>query len=171
MGLLQHRFMQPTPLSQVLGAWTPPDALEFDLEVAGPALSACGEAGVTGTFCAVTSWMTWHVWFVEGRLCQCECGAAGQSARLRGPMALWALLVTRGLTARLEAGTVPAGEGFGGAPTATVLTELHRRIEERRSAGLDVDRFALSVAPPPPAVPSPVTTTVDPLAAPLLHQE
>jgi hypothetical protein len=114
--------------------------------------------------------MTWRVWFVEGRLCQCECGP-GDTTHLRGPMALWALLVTRGLTGRLEAGTVPAGEGFGGAPTDAVLAEVQRRIEERRSAGLDVDRFALSSSARPSPIAQVTAPTVDPLAAPLLQRE
>ncbi len=162
--------MAAMSLAEALRSWSSAQELEFDLELAAGALAACGDAGITGTFVGVTSWMTWRVWFVEGRLCQCECGP-GDTTHLRGPMALWALLVTRGLTGRLEAGTVPSGEGFGGAPTPAVLAELHRRIDERRNAGLDVDRFALNLDARPVQVRGPATPTVDPLAAPLLQRE
>jgi hypothetical protein len=112
------------------------------------------------------AWLTWRLWFVEGRLCQCEC-EGGPEPRPSGAMALWSLLVSNGLLALFEAGHVPPGEGFDGASTAVVVAEVLRQIAARRGSGLDVDRFALDV--PGPAPERPVASVVlDPLAEALL---
>ncbi len=157
-------------VATALAQWSVEQTLEVDADAVGIVwlLAAIAQQRPTGMLSVRAAWLTWRVWFVEGRLCQCEC-EGGPQPHPTGAMALWSLVVSNGLQATLEGGLVPPGEGFAGASTQVVVREVLRQIEQRRGSGLDVDRFALDLPGPAPA--APVASAVqDPLAEALLSE-